>query len=246
MYFSTRNAFCFMFVFTCATLSLSAQGGRPAGRVEAGDQGLTPLMRASARGQIRTVRALLRKGADVNEHDASGRTALGLAAGAGRLEVVKALLAAGADPNAKAFSFHAGEHSVLIAALHRGVENRVEIVDALLAAGAELNPKDAQITPLMFAANEKDVGMAEALLSRGADVNWKNYQGLTPLMAAVLTGSPEMVQLLIAKGADVNARDDSGRTALSLNEEMREESEPARRAAITRLLEAAGAKPKGL
>jgi len=61
----------------------------------------TPLMVASIVGDTAAVRELLRRGADPNLRDKSGRTALMEAAYDGRAGIVRDLLAAGADPDAK-------------------------------------------------------------------------------------------------------------------------------------------------
>jgi ankyrin repeat protein len=118
----------------------------------------------------------------------------------------------------------------------------MEVVDLLIAAGAKLNPTDAQVNPLLFAVSRRYVPMIEPLLSRGADVNWKNSQGQTPLMAAELGGSPEVVRLLIAKGADLNAKDSSGRTALSVAEELSGEFKQPEQSEIVQILKAAEAR----
>ena len=56
------------------------------------------------------------------------------------------------------------------------------------------------------------------LVSKGADVNEKDYNGETPLMAGVQSADKpvEITKYLIEKGADVNAKDNKGRTALMM------------------------------
>lgn len=167
------------------------------------EEGLTPLMRAAAAGRISAVRHLLNKGAEVNE-SSIGITALMLAAGGGHLEVVKVLLAAGADPNAGVGVAHAPSFSVLTMAMNRGNNNWTEVLDALIVAGARVNPaRDFQISPLIYAIEQRDVMLIKALLERGADVNWG--QG-APLSAAVRVGEPDVgiVRVLLAAGADPN------------------------------------------
>jgi ankyrin repeat protein len=94
-------------------ISGSAQQAKP----QTYEQSRTVLMRAAEGGRLHTVRALLKKGADVNAKDIFGGTALMAAASRGHFEMVKALLSAGADPNAKGATFHYGDFSVLIAAM---------------------------------------------------------------------------------------------------------------------------------
>ncbi len=73
------------------------------GQLNARDHlGKTPLMLAAENGDLRRVKALIAKGADVNAKDhARRRTALMEAASSGSVDCVQALIAAGADVNAK-------------------------------------------------------------------------------------------------------------------------------------------------
>ena len=54
----------------------------------------------------------------------------------------------------------------------------------------------------MTAARTGRIGAVKALLSRGADVNWKEQNGQTALMWAAAEGHAEVVELLIEAGAD--------------------------------------------
>jgi ankyrin repeat protein len=236
----TKSVLCL--ITLCAVAPCAAQERRsPERGVRRQSGGTTALVRAAEGGRVATVRALLKKGADVNARDGYGRTALMLAAARGHAEVVKLLLAAGGDPNLIAVSFHAGDLTALTVAMDAGPERRAEIIDALLAGGAHLNPADASRTPLMRAVEKRDLPLMKLLLGRGADVNRKNLQGLTPLMAAAVEGSPDAVTFLIGAGADVNAQNNNGKTALSLAEEIYNEFRRPGQTEVVRILKAAGA-----
>ena len=62
---------------------------------------MTALMKASASGHIRVVKALLAKGADINAKDNECHTALWSASRACQVDSVKTLLDNGADVNAR-------------------------------------------------------------------------------------------------------------------------------------------------
>lgn len=197
----------------------------------------TALMRASEKGNVARVRALLKSGADVNAQLGSGETALMLAARRGHLKVVKHLLARGADPNIKLYDFHSGDYSVLMTAIGIESAKRLEILDAMIDAGAEVNPSGEFFrSPLIYAIEQRDVLSLKHLLSKGAEVNLKSGPGYTPLMVAVLKrSSAEVLKLLIDAGADVNARSTDGTTALMLAEQQDQED-------AVRVLKEAGAR----
>jgi ankyrin repeat protein len=85
--------------------------------------------------------------------------------------------------------------------------------------------KHARNRALVAACAFGDVQAVEAVLAQGADVNFRDENGITPLMHAArgdrpnmkepaATDRPEVVRLLLKSGADVNAATDSGFVAL--------------------------------
>lgn len=110
-------------------------GAAQAPAVDAPDaDGLTPLMRASARGDTRQIAALLGKGADVNLPAAGTRvTALMCAAYFGHVDALKALLAKGAKPDLK-------DAAGASAADWATTSSHDAAADLLGKAGSQLNP----------------------------------------------------------------------------------------------------------
>jgi ankyrin repeat protein len=190
------------------------------------------LVAAAAQQDTATVRALIRKGVDVNTTRADGATALLWAAHWTGLETVDLLLKAGAKVNA------ADDHGVT--ALARAAENASEaMVVKLLAAGADAAAAQTNgLTPLMIAARTGNVNIVKRLMASGADVNSVTHEsrvsalmyslaephaaivrtlvegganvrlssakGFTPLMYAARNGDIELARVLIAAGANVN------------------------------------------
>src|SRR5215216_1232927 len=152
-------------------------------RINQPDQdGYTPLMRAAERGQVNAVRALLKRGAEVDARHPAGITALMFAARKGCLQVVKLLLAAGADPNVSVATPDVGEVNPLIWGI---LSRNKEVVKTLLKAGAKVNPWTAGGgTPLLLAVESgAGVEVIKTLLAAGADVNARTSNGYTALMA---------------------------------------------------------------
>jgi len=117
--------------------------------------------------------------------------------------------------------------------------NDVAEVEALLAAGADPNadkvPRYEGRPPLFHAATFGYVDVAQALIDKGAKVDYADPSGLTPLMVSALNGPPSMVELLLSTGASVDV---SAGGATPLTEAVRK-GDPL----VLRLLLEAGADP---
>ena len=160
-----------------------------------------PVAEAAARGDIESVRTLLRDGADVNAAQGDGMTALHWAALRGDAEMVSVLVYAGANV---ASTTRLGAYTPLHLASRDG---RAESVTLLLEAGSDPNAATTTgATPLHFAAAGGDVPTLTNLLEAGVEVDaQENSNGQTPLIFAAAAGRLEAVQALIAHGADVSA-----------------------------------------
>ena len=60
----------------------------------------------------------------------------------------------------------------------------------------------------------RDIKVAHLLVSRGADANAVNHDGMTALHGAAIMGATKLVELLLANGADISTRDSNGMTPL--------------------------------
>ncbi|HLH03891.1 MAG TPA: ankyrin repeat domain-containing protein [Bryobacteraceae bacterium] len=204
--------------------------------------GATALMIASAApGNVRTVRFLLEKGADVRGRDQFGDNALIRAAANGDREVQELLLQRGAESRAVD---RAGLTALNITTASAAMTRQ------LLAAGADANAANVfggrvlkgnialvHLTPLMVAAPYAEQGVIPALLGSGARVNEVDIRKMTPLMLSIASdqAKPENVRQLVAAGAEVNAEDQNGETALTWARKFRNPE-------IVGMLEKAGAR----
>ncbi|MGH7523356.1 MAG: ankyrin repeat domain-containing protein [Gemmatimonadales bacterium] len=145
-------------------------------------------------------------------------TSLGLMAAvlAGRDDAVSSLRRAGGVPN------RTGYLAIQVAARF----GDVPALANLLAAGA--NP-DAEVaghrheTPLMEAARDGHVEVAERLLHAGARVDHVDSEGETALMWAVRAGETDYASALLAAGANPVLRNRAGETALDIAREIKHE-----------------------
>lgn len=96
-------------------------------------------------------------------------------------------------------------NSTLLTAVTNG--NKTELRE-MLNKGVNLNetsgPED--LTPLMAASRQGDVGAVKDLIGAGANVNVQNEYGDTALTWAAGKCRPAVIQILIDNGADVNAQ----------------------------------------
>lgn len=96
----------------------------------------------------------------------------------------------------------------------------VDAIEALLNDGADINMHEDgyQRTPLHAAVVEDNVQMVRFILTRGADVESKDFFGSTPLYLALVhqgsQGRFEIADILIEAGGDMNAGNNDDDTAL--------------------------------
>ena len=155
--------------------------------------GWTALTRASIKGYLDIVKALLAAGADKDTYGGCGSTPLIWAATQGHLKVVQVLLKAGANVD------KANSRTALT---YAACDGHIEVVEALLTAGANKEHADMYgNTALIRAAYSGHTQVVEALLKAGADFKKLTGDGETALMIATDHGHTEIVQLLQAAAA---------------------------------------------
>jgi ankyrin repeat protein len=195
-----------------------------------GSDGATPLHQAVRANDVKTVDALIKRGADVKAATRYGVTPIGIAALNGNAAILRKLIDAGADPN----SATPGGETPLMTAARTG---NTEAVTLLLDRGAKVNAKEAvrSQTALMWAVTENHADIVKLLVARGADVKAQTTivtprgeyvparaggasgngiirqralptkdGGMAPLLFAVRDGNVAMTRLLLELGADVN------------------------------------------
>ena len=160
--------------------------------------GPAPIADAAQNGDREAVRALLKKGIDVNEAQGDGSTALHWAAIKGDAEMARMLIYAGANVRA---TTRIGAYTPLYLAAKGGYS---DVVAVLLAGGADAKAVTSNgTTPLMIAAAAGDTRSITSLIENGADINaMDGAKGETPLIFAAGFNRTDAVKLLLARGAD--------------------------------------------
>ena len=159
------------------------------------------LVSAAKKQDSSAVRALLKRGADVNATQPDGASALHWAAYWDDHDTADLLIRAGARVNAQNAL---GATPLWVSCTHASAT----MIARLLKAGADPNAAlPGGETPLMTAARAGGADAVKLLLAHGAIVNAEDHaRGQTALMWAVAQQHPDVVQLLIDHGANVHAR----------------------------------------
>ena len=165
--------------------------------------------------KLKTVESLLAQGANKEIRNAQGKTILMRAVEAKNSPVVAFLLQNGANPKSGPLLAQAA------------LNNDINIVRKLITAGADVNATDqGGLSPLYYAANEKNPEIIKLLLTADADVNIKTPSGNTPLHIVLMatdysTVYPhetrgEIIEALLARGADVTIANEDKKTPAML------------------------------
>jgi ankyrin repeat protein len=162
---------------------------------------------AAMNGDVASMYALLKRGADPNARGAFGTPALHWRVRVDDLDGARRLLKAGADPN----GLTERGMSPLSIAIANG---NGEMVRLLLKAGADPNhPEPTGETHLMMAAQVGVLAMVEQLLQRNSNVNARDpHYGQTALMFAARAGHADIVAALLTSGANPNVATYVGET----------------------------------
>lgn len=145
------------------------------------------------------VKALVEGGANVNISDILGAPPLLLAASRGQRDVVRYLMERGANIDAKDKN---GNTPLSYVATWHYLPGDPDILNALLDRGANINGAyHLGTTPLMFALQTGNSNTVRLLLTRHADLNRRNSQGISALSLAQNGLDKEMVALLKQSGA---------------------------------------------
>ena len=154
------------------------------------------MINSASEGDIKTVKQLLEKGANINAWNKNGQTALHEASRNEHADIVKLLIDKGMDVNI--------EGDCNETALHEASRNgHTDTVQLLIDNGADIESKELSDdqTPLHWSSQDGHIDSVRLLLDKGADVNAKNKNGQTALDFAQAQKNEDIVKLLKESGA---------------------------------------------
>lgn len=177
--------------------------------------GYKELFAAVYKGDIKQVKSLLIRGADLQQRDSVGRSALHIAAFQSHDQMVEELVDLGADINA----LEDDRYDVITIA---AVANDPALMSLAIALGG--NPRNVTSpyagTAMIAAAHLGHVAVVDILINAGAPLDHVNNLGWTALIEAVVLGDggtqhTAIVASLVKAGADANIADRQGVTPLA-------------------------------
>ncbi len=104
------------------------------------------------------------------------------------------------------------------------LKSDVATVEKLVLAGADVNyikelSATLKVSMLIAAVDHTNIQITKLLLSKKANVHWKDGFNTTAIMYAALSGDLAVVKLLVENGANVKDSDGKGNTVLSAAKE---------------------------
>ena len=173
-------------------------------------KGLTPLHRAALQGDVESIKAALKEGADIEESSPDGATPLIFAASKGHYYAIKKLLASRANINAVSTK---GWTALRIAVRRQDART----VKQLTRNGADINHlSPGGWTALYEASYQGHKAIMRILLQGGADTELRFPHDWTPLMQACYKGDEAAVRLLHGAGSNLEATSAHDETAILL------------------------------
>ena len=169
----------------------------------------TPLTCGVLQNSFDAVRALIKKGANINSRHSQGATSLILATSIKNFQMVQFLVENNANLDLQ-------DNDGNTALLNSIRDESFEIVNYLIDKGANISIGDVNgFQPIHLSCSTKRVRILNKLIEKGADVNARTLVGITPLHMASQMKSLICVKILLQNGADPNLEDKAGSPPLT-------------------------------
>ena len=163
---------------------------------------VTPLQLAIRFNRVEMLKQLIAAGADVNYDNGNGICPLRLTVHQNQVDTLKILI----DANINIFTTSAID-AAIVAASEPGLLNICKFLDEAAYKIMLKGDYESLGLCLLRASAIGDLEVVNQLISKGADLDFRNSDGVFPLFLAAAEGNEEVLKILIAKGANVDAQD---------------------------------------
>lgn len=153
-----------------------------------------PINYAAEKGNLELLNLLIEKGADLNARGLLG-TALMSACIKGRTAAIERLLQFDLDVNIRGYDNYTALHIISM--------NHMCIIRG-----------DTESILYNRSSEADRISIAKMIITKGADINLRNYRNQTPLFCAIFDEFPGLVKLFLENGADVDSSLENNSTAL--------------------------------
>lgn len=178
------------------------------------ERGFTSLHYAAENQCKKVIEILIKAGAGLNKQTngyydlSAGITPFMVSAQTGDIEMVKIFLNSGCDINDIYTNTEDGSNA-FDGVVHNGHRPLLEF----LFNQPNINVKDNLVSQEVL-KHDKEINIIELLLSKGAELHYRNSEGKTPFIIASECGFTEAVEKLIKLGANIKDVTNKGETAL--------------------------------
>ena len=155
---------------------------------------------------FKTIKLLIRKGANVNARDRDGNTPLHEACFfKERLQELKRLIKKGA--------YNTRNEARNTRLLLDSINCHLNVIKLLIKSGANVNARDRnKKTPLHLASDMDQLEIVSLLIKSGVNMNARDVNGETPLHGACYKSQLEVVNCLLKNGANITIKNNRGET----------------------------------
>jgi ankyrin repeat protein len=184
--------------------------------VTSNQDGITPLILASQKGNVLVVQALLRQPllVDLAAATPDGTTPLIEAARFGRVAIMELLLQTGELSREELVEANVNDGTTAL--MYAAQEGNLRAVECLLRYGAAVNRENRDhMTALLLAAHRGHATTCQQLLHAGANVDHVASRNSTALVLACQRGHVAVVQVLVAAGCTLHVPNRNGRMSRS-------------------------------
>ncbi|MCS5707923.1 ankyrin repeat domain-containing protein [Candidatus Berkiella cookevillensis] len=173
--------------------------------------GITPVMVAATNGNIKLIRELLKRNAQIDKINYAGDSALTLAIKKGEWEIASLLIKQGASVGLDFMKKHL---LTIIKEAKSFPHIAISFIEQMNESDVNQIMDENQSTALLWASQEGPPAVAHALLAKNADIHHQNVLGNTALICSAMYNQKNIAMALLRHGAIAQSTNKDGKSPL--------------------------------